>query len=226
MEKKTTYDDVNKGVKEVLDWLYSEAIEKVWNDMRDLKLHDVFFDGEEHIAKFPLVKEERSADDLFYRFCEFSYEDFKEWMAEEEIADARKYVGRTSKFYLTDLHDRTKELVLDNLIGEVMGGVAYCFFDKDCRMTKVGWDSYTEDDILEMAQEEMKYFANGEFLKDAKEYLSDAVKEAEYIDSFKERQLERFDEFLENLNDELEYEAERKRIEEERIQAITMACYI
>ena len=221
-----TYEDVNKGIEKVLEYLYTEDIKKVWDSFRDLKLHEVFFHNEEYIDKYPFVKEKYSREQIFSDFCDASYEDFIEWMEQEEIEDCRKYIGRTSSFYLTDLHDRKKEHVLDNAIGATLHYTDYCTFDSCCHLKKFSDDPEEEKRILEKAQDEMKYFAEGEFLSDIKKYMEDPIKEAEYIDSFKKNQLETFDDFLSSLNSFLEYEAEEERKRDEEIQTATMACYI
>ena len=41
MRKNFTYDDVNKAIQNVA--MYMKSIENVWNEGRNLKLYDAFF---------------------------------------------------------------------------------------------------------------------------------------------------------------------------------------
>lgn len=204
---KYTYGMVSDAMKEVLNWL--DSIEDVWARMRTLKLHDVSYALYKGILdKYPLVEEEYKEDDLFNWFCEDSYDNFLEWMKEEGITDERKYIGRTSSFYLTDLYSRDKEVVLAELIDKTVNGFDYLDFDKEGNMEQLGWGSYSEEDVLLFAQDEMEYVASGKFLEDAKEIMQDAIKIAKYIDDFKANQVEYFEEELQFREDELEYQAE------------------
>ena len=71
----------------------------------------------------------------------------------------------------------------------------------------------------------MKYFADGSFLKDVKEFFEDAINIANYLDDFKKNQVEYFDDYLAEREGIIEAKEERKR-EEETIAILTMPCYI
>ena len=209
-----TYSDVNAGLKDVIDYLNS--IENVWNEPRTLKLHDVSYQASDIIEKYPLVKAEYREDDLFSWFCDSEYMCFEEWMKEENIEDCRKYIGHTSSFYLTNIHDDRIDYVIANLFDAVSGCYAGIDVNENGRMIEyTDTEYFTEQEQIEETQPDMEYVACGEFLKDIKEYLSDAVEIADYIDSFKKNQIECFTEFIENRNDLLEYEAEQERAEEQ-----------
>ena len=98
-----TYEDVNKGIAAVVEYL--KETEYVWNINRNLKLYDVYYKCDDIIEDYPHLKKSFNASDLFEWFCEDSYEQFKDWVDEDLKCDYRKYIGFTSSFYLTDYHD-------------------------------------------------------------------------------------------------------------------------
>lgn len=205
-----TYAEVNEGLKAVKDYLTS--IEEVWNKTRNLKLYNVSFQAAAIIEKYPLVKEEYSEYDLFSWFCENEYDNFTEWMKESNIEDCRNYIGRTSSFYLTDMHCDKIGYVIDTFLTNIYGGYYQVDIDEAGNMIPfTDTDNYTEADQIEDYQETMEYIASGEFLEDIKKELSDAVKIADYIDSFKKDQIELFTEYIECKNSDLEYEAEQEQ---------------
>ena len=208
------YAQVNKGIAGVIEYL--KGIENVWNQTRNLKLYDVFYHASEIIDKYPLVKEERNEDDLFYSFCEFQFDMFQEWMKEEGIEPKTMvYVGRTSSFYLTDIHERSMPDVLTNLFDAIEGGYYSLDIDKNCEMIHfTATEYFTEEEQIEENQEYMEYIADGSFLKDVKEYMSDAVRIADYIDDFKKNQIEIFTEEIEAINNDIEYDRAQQEKEE------------
>lgn len=208
----TTYQEVNEGLKAIIEYLNS--IDNVWNKTRNLKLYDVSFHAGEIINKYPLVKEEYNECDLFSWFCDDSYNQFTEWMQEEKIEDCRKYVGRTSSFYLTDMHCDKIGYVIDNLMNTVYG--YNLDFDEDGNMIPfTDTDYYTEAELIAEYQEDMTYISSGDFLEDIKKYFADAVKIADYIDDFMKNQIEYFTEYIECQNENLEYQAEQEQKREQ-----------
>ena len=224
---KYTYEDVNKGMRKVLSYL--EETKWIWEPLRDLKLHECFFQLEDILNEYPLIKENWGKDNCWNWFVEAAYSGFLDWIKEDGITDRRDYIGRTSKFYLTKIHDR-KEYIVDNLLGEVCGSLHYLDFDSDGKMQKLGWGSYSEEEILDFAQEEMRYFAETGtkdcFLSDVKSFMEDAEKIASYIDDYKINQVKYMREVFQNNESILEesraFEEEKKR----EIETASMACYI
>lgn len=209
-----TYEDVNAGLKEVIDYLNN--IENVWNESRTLKFYDVAYQASDIIEKYPLVKAEYQEDDLFSWFCDSEYLCFEEWMKEDNITDCRHYIGRTSSFYLTGINDKRIDYVIGNLIDAINNGYYSVDIDENGKMIHFSdTDYYTEQEQIDEYQPDMEYFADGSFLDDVKKYMHDAVEIADYIDSFKKNQIQCFTEFIENRNDLLEYEAEQERAEEQ-----------
>lgn len=193
------YKEVNQELKNIVDYIYS--IESVWNKTRDLKLQDVFYNLDEIVLQYNVTTEE--LQDLFYEFCETEYNNFIDWMKEDGMEDCRNYIGRTSKFHLTDIHDLKKIHVFYNLCSDVCNGFSWLDFYEDetgkIKMDKMQSDDYTESELLEFAQPEMLYITSGDFLADIKEFFADAITEADYIDNFKENQKDLFTEFLDSM---------------------------
>lgn len=207
------YDEVNKGLKEVADYLLS--IENVWNKTRNLKLYDVSFHASEIADKYPLARDDRN--DLFYDFCQVEYDCFVEWMRENNLDQNKMvYIGRTSSFYMTDIHDDKIGNVITELLARIDGGYYSIDIDENGNMIHFSdTDYFTEQEQIENEQEYMEYIANGSFLVDVKKYLFDAVAIAGYIDSFKENQLAAFEEYVSCINDDLEYEREQEEKQEQ-----------
>lgn len=195
----------------------------VWNEMRDLKLHDAsYYSCTEMEKDFPLCYKNDSNDEYgyFYQFCEWMYEGFKEFCEENKIDfdSIKNQVGRTSKFYLTDLNYNSLEGVICNLYDNVWGGYygytsfeVFDFaneeFDKEFNVY-IGEDSELDDIAV---QSELEYICT-ELYSDTVAYLHDVIMVAEYIDNAKKHQVEDFKYFLENEEQNLEYE--RKQEEE------------
>ena len=193
------YKDVDQAVEKIIEYIYS--IESVWNETRDLKLQDVFYNLDEIALKYDVTAEELR--DLFYMFCETEYNNFLDWMKEEGMKDCRNYIGRTSKFYLTDIHNQKKIYVFNNLCSDVCSGFSWLDFHEDengkIKMDKMQSDDYTESELLEFAQPEILYITSGDFLADIKEFFADVITEANYIDNFKGNQKDLFTEFLDSM---------------------------
>lgn len=197
-----TINDAKKGIQRVIDYLKEN--ENVWNTSRTLKLYDAFFKSDELMNQYPLVAEKYNASDLFYWFCEDSLEEFTEWMKECDISDCREYIGRTSSFYLTDLHDDNMNGVIETLIDYNYGWL--CGLELSVSDSEINIEITEEE---EEAPANLDYLAN-DFLDDVKRYLADAVKIAEYIDGFMQNQVGYFKEFIEFRNEILKEEAEEE----------------
>lgn len=221
MRKNFTYDDVNKAIQNVA--MYMKSIENVWNEDRNLKLYDAFFNAEELLKKYPLVEAETTYYDAFYDFCDDAYNlGFKEEIDNGFIEDLRVYVGRTSTFYITDVHDSHDNMVnvIYSLLEKINGNIDFEFND-DLTMKPLTWsDYYSESELIEEYQGDMEYLVK-EFIYDVKKYMKNAIELADYIDKYKENQLTYFDEFLANWNENIleRIENEKKAELEAKIQA-------
>lgn len=208
----TTYKDVDEGLKQVIDYL--ESIRDVWSKPRNLKLHKVAMDYMAIIDDFPLVKEEYKEDDVFSLFLEDEYNNFTEWMEENNITDCREYRWGTSTFDLTDIDNDVIGNVIDALLYKVYGYYPIDINDKGEMIPFEKTDYYTEKEQIEEHQEPMTYIASGDFLKEIKSILHDAVEIANYIDSFKEKQIDIFKNYVSFLNEQIEWQKEQDEKEE------------
>lgn len=213
MNKKRMYKRINKKIRKVMGYMYS--IENVWNETRDLKLYDVFFDCEDIVSKYPLLNENDNANDCFYDFCDNQYSQFLEEFTNGYLEDLRKYVGRTSKFFITDLggYRVSPVQVLENLLNEVNGMIDFEFND-DLSIKPLNWsDYYTENELIEEYHADLEYLIN-DFYKDVKKYMDKAVKLAQYIDDYKKNQVEYFNGYCECREEDLQYDKEQAEIQE------------
>jgi len=202
-----TIDDAKNGVKQAIDYLKEN--EKAWNESRNLKLYDVSWKGADIIEKYPLVNaDDAERENAFIWFCEDSYEQFEEWMKEENIEDCRKYIGHSSSFYLTDLHNDDISEVIEELIDDNYGWLSGIELTVDDNSIEIEIDDEDE------APASLDYLAN-DFIEDVKRDLSDAIRIAKYIDDFKEHQIEYFKEYIEGRNDILEYMAKEEAEKEQ-----------
>lgn len=205
-----TIEQVNEGLKKVIDYL--NETKDVWNQTRKLKLYPTFYEYENIINEYPAVAKTYNANDLFYWFCDDQYDQFTDWMNENNIDDCRCYIGRTSSFYLTDIHSDDMDTVIYTLLDKTLNGLSYLDIENG-KANLYESDYYSKEEILDYAQPEMEYIANDEFLQDIKKYLSDAINIADYIDDFMEHQLDYFKDYIEDRSieaDTLEYHEEQQ----------------
>ena len=186
---------------------YLKEHEKAF-DMMDLKLHDAsFYEYKDLEHDFPLLagEQETMTESLFDRFCESTYDQFTDWMNEENIDwdKMRHQVGRTSSFYL---HDEGNFIVLSNrdysidvqaTLGCITDELGYSYlsvqYKKDGKLNR----DFTLQDYPNNLSD-LLMIASGEMLEDTKKKLEDVIKVYEYIDDTKTNQVEYFKEWLEN----------------------------
>ena len=211
MRKTFTYDDVNKAIKNVA--MYLSSIENVWNEPRNLKLYDAFFKADELLKKYPLVEAQTNSYDAFHDFCEDAYTyGLQDEFNNGYLQDLRVYVRRTSTFYITDLYTIHNDMtqVISALLVVLNSHVDFDFND-DLTMKPLTWsDYYTEAELIEEYQGDMEYLVK-EFIYDVKKYMKDAIELAKYIDTYKENQVEYFDEWLSNENDRISWQNEENQ---------------
>lgn len=174
---------INKAAERINQLAY------VWDEQRNLKLYDAFFEAEDickEIAEEEHFIYDGNWHDEFDFFCEMEFDNFI--FADDcilEGADFKKeanYIGRTSSFYLTALsdYDYPVEAIIEyyiggyNEIGFEDGKYFLANYDSD-------YDRWTDwKDIVEQVDE----------------YLHDAKVLADYIDSFKEDQVDIFRDWI------------------------------
>lgn len=227
MNKKRLYKRVNKAIRKVMGYMYS--IENVWNNPRNLKLYDVSYHADDIIKEYPLLSEEENGNDAFYDFCDVSYMQFKEEFEQGFLSDMRVYVGRTSTFFITDIggYRERPVNVLYNLLNELAPHIDFEFND-DLTIKPLTWsDYYTENELILEYMGDFEYIIE-DFLENVKKYMKNAVELAQYIDSFKEKQIDIFKEYCAGREEDLQYqrEQEQKQAIENKIDLGAWAiCY-
>lgn len=212
------FTKANAELKKVMDYFTKnqEAFEAM-----NLKLHDASFYAYRDIEKdYPDVLEEYNADDLFYWFCDNTYDQFTEWCAENSYAwEKRSYIGRTSWFYLHDnsiieFTGRYKdefnwEYMLYNLIDHLG------YNDTVPDITPEGKID-ENDKWIEDCEANIEYIEKN-FFNDVKREFKDVIQMYEYIKDTKDNQVDYFKEYLDCRREEIEWnkEQEEKRREEE-----------
>ena len=193
---KETIKKAKQELKKIFD--YIDENRDALTGYTDLKLHDVsFYCYREMATDFPLcyaADDQNSEYNYFYTFCEFSFDDFNEYLRDNGIDFYKTvdYIGRTSKFYCYAGHDNDAETMINDFICndyifEIENG-HFSFFN--------GFNETIAD---------LKFFAENA-LKDFKAKTADAIKIYEYIKDFKQNQIDYFKEFLTYYEEDLQAE--------------------
>lgn len=183
--------------------------EHMWNKSMNLKLYDACgmttFTKEITGGKVTVELNTEEADDLFYRFCQDAYSFFKDRTFEDlkvyqDFCDIADYIGRTSKFYLTTMHNDYKnkfdryafalyKIALD-LIGDIM-------LKTENDMVQIDFDRTMEfyDDDYERLYLDLMYIING-LVEHVESILADVKMVYDYIENFKKEQKEMFTEYV------------------------------
>ena|GEM_PF-4160102 len=191
------YDKADAQLEKIRNWF--DEHDGAFQSM-DLKLHDAFFVDVKN--EFPAVAEYYDEDEssAFYSFCESTYDQFTEWMAEEKIDwnKMQKHVGRTSSFYL---HDEGDGVVLSrhDYSIDFESSISNLFYElgdpyDDIKLTnegKLDRDQNFQDNI-----ENLMYLASGSFAEDIEKRYEDMLKVYDYIKDTKEHQVEYFKDWL------------------------------
>lgn len=172
--------------------------EHMWNKYMDLKLHDACgmtkFEKDIAGGKVTVELNPEEASELFYSFCQdaFStfqdttFEDFDHFINFNDIAD---YIGRTSSFYLTTMHNDYKDkyaTALYEIAGDLLSDVELKI-END--MIKVDFDKTMEfyDEDYERLYLDLTYIIN-DIVDDVESILADVKTVYDYIENFKQRQ--------------------------------------
>lgn len=204
---KETIKKAKQELKKIFDYIAENN--DALTGYTDLKLHDVsFYCYSEMEKEFPLcyaADDQNSEYNYFYSFCDMSFDQFKENLSENGI-DFNKtvdYIGHTSKFYCYAGHDRDAETMLNNFLYD-----DYTSFEiVNGRFSFSG--RYGIAEIIN----ELEYFINHAF-NDFKAKTADAIAIYNYIQDFKQNQIEYFKEYLTFYEDDIkaEKDAETARI--------------
>lgn len=242
---KVNYRKANRAIQEIIDYIYS--IEDVWNDEKDLKLYDVFFEQgnllEETIAKRKYSENRQSIIDklnienLFYDFCEIRYNRFKDYMDGNGIDYEKQkcymfYIGHTSSFYLSSFRDsftyagnRNGERIIN--ISRMLESICGCYLNiSDKKTYPICADPFSYQEQLDNDFDDLVYIISGKALNDIKDYFNDAMVIYFYITQFKENQKDYYREYLEDVCDNILYdiETEKEEQEKEKIEMCMNTC--
>lgn len=191
-------------------------------DMMNLKLHDASsYEYRDMKKDFPTVYEANeggyygSDSSAFYQFCNDTYDQFTDWLAEEKInwKEMQHQVGRTSSFYLHDegnfiaLSRRDYSIDVPTTLGCITDKLGYSYesvqYKEDGKIDR----EYTLEDYPNNIND-LLMIASGEMLEDVKKELADVIKVYDYIKDTKEHQVEYFKEWLENEEEQVKEDME------------------
>lgn len=175
-----------------------KATEKAWNEYFDLKLHyaccaNVDFDLNGASVMFGDTSLQ------FDEFCQNEYDDFIEWCNEKgyDFNSLRDNIGRTSSFYLGKLHSNSGCHYLDALV-EASSSLNY---DTTLVVDEIDGKFVVNYDASLGSSEDIEDFVNAmlSLVEDMEKELDDTLDAIcsvyEYINDFKEHQVENFKEF-------------------------------
>ena len=209
MTKEMIREELTKVVK------FMRTCEYAWNETRTLKLHDVSYKCDDIVKEYceknnKIYGEDHNGDWWFNIFCEDSYYFFKEW-AEEEGIDLNEimcYIGRTSTFFLSDIsnvylsENKLIDANIENLFENIGMDYIYDFINFRINADDTVTINWVDDEYLNDIdyEREMKTL-----LENVTRYMSNIVKVADYIDDFRENQIEYFTCWVADMDEANEY---------------------
>lgn len=200
-ENSFIYQSAKRLLEKELDKCFKllKETEEKWNNFMDLKLHDasygvdLSFEFNDAIVSF----DDNAYVFYFNEFCGVSYDNLIEdcrQLYNTDYDELRKEVGKTSSFYLGDLHNNDK----DNHYIIALAQASSAF--------NLSIIEFNEDEkgihIIEDGVEDIDDFVNSmlELVEDMYEQLEEKITEItnvyDYIHDFKENQVENFKEFV------------------------------
>ena len=203
MLTNTTKETI-KQAKQVLNDLFNYIKENddALTGYTDLKLHDVsFYCYRDMQNDFPLCcadDDQNSEYNYFYDFCEISFDQFKEDLSENGIDFYKTvdYIGHTSKFYCYAGHDRDAETMINDFIYNEYG---------DSYEIIKGKFSFSHYYGVAEIINDLEYFVKNA-LNDFKAKTADAITIYNYINDFKQNQVDYFKEYLTYYENDLQAE--------------------
>ena len=172
--------------------------EEKWNEYMDLKLHDCASIDSIEIKKDGLSITVNNVYETFFDiFCEESYQQFLEDCRIErgiDFNELRDYVGRTSKFYLGNLHDNDYISILQEYSYDFN---ASSFEVKYDNVTGKYIIKFTDDDNIEESVVAEMLQVSKSIYNDINNALVDIISVYQFIDDFKNKQVELYKNFIE-----------------------------
>lgn len=172
--------------------------EEKWNEYMDLKLHDCAFIDSLAIEKNGVNITVNNVYETFFDiFCEESYQQFLEDCRIErgiDFNELRDYVGRTSKFYLGNLHDNDYISILQEYSYDFN---ASSFEVKYDNVTGKYIIKFTDDDNIEESVVAEMLQVSKSIYNDINNALVDIIAVYQFIADFKNNQVKLYKDFIE-----------------------------
>lgn len=180
-------------------YAYLMEHEDEWNTQLNLKLYDAYttnIDFEINGATVSFSEDEQTK--YFDQFCIYEYDNFVEWLAENGIDKSiMDYVGRTSSFYLGELHTAYYNGI-ECLLAECSTDFddLYDFvlhMENDYEI--LDYMDAEEDADVEQEINDLLNVADNMYNEVVKS-IENVIKVYDYITNFKENQVENFKDFV------------------------------
>ena len=180
--------------------------EHMWNKYMDLKLHDAcgmtVFIKDIAGGKVTIELDGKEADSLFDSFCQDAYSTFRDMSFEDlkiflDFNDMADYIGRTSKFYLTTMHNDYKNKYITALYEIANDLLSDIELKMENGTIKVDFNRTMEfyDEDYERLYLDLTYIING-LVEHVESILKDVKTIYDYIENFKKEQKEMFTEYV------------------------------
>lgn len=175
--------------------------EDKWNEPLDLKLHDICTYGDSCDFDWcgaHIHFTEETLQEYFELFCNTEYEFFRDWCENEGIDfdELRQSIGRTSKFYLGNMHNNCIHKYTVALATACDAFNMSMFDAADCDGKIVITDYTEKENDVDVIVSEALSLAECVY-EDLKNEMDDIIKVYDYIKSFKDNQVENFKNFVE-----------------------------
>lgn len=182
------------------------GMEYMWNRPMNLKLYDACtmttFTKDIAGGKVTVELESEEASELFYSFCQDAFSTFQDMTFEDcdhyinfsEIAD---YIGRTSSFYLTEMHNDYKNKFAVALYQVAPDLISDIELKTENNMVKIDFEHTMEfyDEDYERLGVDLVYIIDG-LVEHIGNILKDVKMVYDYIENFKKEQKEMFTEYV------------------------------
>ena len=206
--RKSTIEQViecaNYQIKKAQELLVNN--EHMWNKYMDLKLHEAcgmtVFIKDIAGGKVTIELDGKEADSLFDIFCQDAFSTFRDMSFEDlkiflDFNDMADYIGRTSKFYLTTMHNDYKNKYITALYEIANDLLSDIELKMENGTIKVDFDRTMEfyDEDYERLYLDLMYIING-LVEHVESILADVKTIYDYIENFKKEQKEMFTEYV------------------------------
>ena len=180
--------------------------EYMWNKSMNLKLYDACymttFTKDIAGGKVTIALNPEEADSLFDIFCQDAFSTFRDMSFEDlkiflDFNDMADYIGRTSKFYLTTMHNDYKNKYITALYEIANDLLSDIELKMENGTIKVDFDRTMEfyDEDYERLYLDLMYIING-LVEHVESILADVKMCYDYIENFKKEQKEMFTEYV------------------------------